>query len=206
LCERDFGITGLDETDEESESGSQNIQINTTRQQKRRKRPTTITREENETTVVATNIESTTTTTTTTTLEPCEIDMISTECYPILKSVQYISSWSDQVKTKWCNSATPYVNCIKMRMFNCENSSKYAESFEYFNKIRNYVENESNKSCPGGIEGCIVNPDDSRCRQGPKFKNMIDLNDSNSSTKLNKLSLLFYNLIFIFCYNLQKKI
>ncbi len=189
LCERDFGILEPDGADEAIEA-TENTEVTSTRRQKRRRRTTT------SPTTTTEEITTTTMTTTTTTSEPCEIELISTDCHPILTSVQYIESWSDQVKTRWCNSATPYFNCIKMRMFNCEASQKYAESFEYYSKIRNYVETESNKSCPGGIEGCVVNPADSRCRQGPKFKNMIEHNSAVGSIKLSKKILLFFSVVF----------
>ena len=77
------------------------------------------------------------------------------------------------VRKRWCNSATPYFNCLKARMYHCEGNARYADSFAYYAKVRAYVETESNKHCPGGIQGCIVNAADERCRAGPKFGNMV---------------------------------
>lgn len=77
------------------------------------------------------------------------------------------------VRKRWCNSATPYFNCLKARMYHCEGNARYADSFAYYAKVRAYVEAESNKNCPGGIQGCIVNAADERCRAGPKFGNMV---------------------------------
>ena len=77
-----------------------------------------------------------------------------------------------------------------MRMFNCALYARYADSFEYYTKINAYVETESNKKCPGGIEGCIVNRGDPRCRQGqPK--------ERSSTTESSANRLAFYGLVYL---------
>ena len=46
------------------------------------------------------------------------------------------------------------------------------ESMTYYEKIQNYVFTQSNKNCAGGIEGCIKNPNDVRCKTGVKLGEM----------------------------------
>ena len=67
-----------------------------------------------------------------------------------------------------CNSATSYYNCIKTRLVNCI-GVQYVESYTYYEKIQKYVQSQSNLNCPGGLEGCIVNANDVRCKMGVKY-------------------------------------
>lgn len=104
----------------------------------------------------------------TTTTSPCKINQISSECHSILANIQFNPTWNGVMKQKWCNSAGPYYNCLKVRLLNCF-GSQYAESFSYYEKIQKYVHSQANVNCPGGLEGCVGNPNDVRCKMGVKY-------------------------------------
>lgn len=55
-----------------------------------------------------------------------------------------------------------------MRMVNCF-GSQFAESMAYYEKIQKYVHSQANINCPGGLEGCVANPNDVRCKMGVKY-------------------------------------
>lgn len=106
----------------------------------------------NKTTQTTTTTTITTTTTTTTTQNPqCKINTIPSSCHSILNNVQFNAAWTGAIKQKWCNSATSYYNCIKLRLQSCY-GVQYMESMSYYEKIQNYVLAQSNKNCPGGID------------------------------------------------------
>lgn len=99
---------------------------------------------------------------------PCKISSISPDCTPILTNVQFNPAWNGVMKQKWCNSATAYYNCIKSRLHNCV-GVQYMESLSYYEKIEKYIHSQSNINCPGGLEGCVANPNDVRCKMGVKY-------------------------------------
>ena len=103
-----------------------------------------------------------------TTGPPCKISLISPDCTPILTNVQFNPAWNGVNKQKWCNSATAYYNCIKSRLHNCV-GVQYMESLSYYEKIEKYIHSQSNINCPGGLEGCVANPNDVRCKMGVKY-------------------------------------
>jgi hypothetical protein len=92
-----------------------------------------------------------------------------------------------------CNSATNYYNCIKTRLVNCI-GLQYVESYTYYEKIQKYVQSQSNLNCPGGLEGCIVNANDVRCKMGVKYG---EINFARSLSDKNFFSF-FFNFLLIF--------
>ena len=99
---------------------------------------------------------------------PCKINTISADCHPILTNVQFNPQWNGMLKQKWCNQATAYHQCIKGRLQNCV-GVQYMESLSYYDKIEKYIHSQSNVNCPGGLEGCLANPNDVRCKLGVKY-------------------------------------
>lgn len=53
-------------------------------------------------------------------------------------------------------------------MVNCY-GSQYTDSLGYYEKIQKYIHSQANINCPGGLEGCLANPNDVRCKMGVKF-------------------------------------
>jgi hypothetical protein len=120
----------------------------------------------------------------TTTPSPCKINTISTDCYPILTNVQFNPNWNGVQKQKWCNSAASYYNCIKVRTTDCL-GIQYLESVTYYQKIQKYIHTQSNLNCPGGLEGCIINANDVRCKMGVKYG---EVNGAKSFSTINNYS------------------
>lgn len=130
--------------------------------------------------------------TTTTTGVPCRINSISSDCHHLMQNVQFNTIWSGILKQKWCNSAGPYYNCLKIHMVNCH-AAVYQESVSYYEKMQKYIHSTSNINCPGGLEGCSVNSNDVRCKMGVKY------GETNGSIK-KKYSFFFLIYAFIFYY------
>jgi hypothetical protein len=131
----------------------------------------------------------------TTTTTPCKINLISPECHSILTNAQFSPTWNGVMKQKWCNSAGPYYNCLKVRLVNCY-GVQYAESVAYYEKIQKYIHSQANINCPGGLEGCIGNPNDVRCKMGVKYGETSG--GGGTSTTFNKHS----NYLFVFLFKL----
>lgn len=130
--------------------------------------------------------------TTTTTGVPCRINLISSDCHNLLPNVQFNPNWSGILKQKWCNSAGPYYNCLKIHMVNCH-AAIYQESVSYYEKIQKYIHSTSNINCPGGLEGCSVNSNDVRCKMGVKY------GEANGSLKIEiNFNFIINSFIFIF--------
>lgn len=104
----------------------------------------------------------------TTTTIPCKISQISADCHSILTNIQFSPTWNGVQKTKWCNSAGAYFTCLKVRLVNCY-GVQFAESVAYYEKIQKYIHSQANVNCPGGLEGCVANPNDVRCKMGVKY-------------------------------------
>jgi hypothetical protein len=124
---------------------------------------------------------------------PCRINTISTDCHPILTNVQFNPQWNGMLKQKWCNSATAYHQCIKGRIQNCV-GVQYMESLSYYDKIEKYIHSQSNVNCPGGLEGCLANPNDIRCKLGVKYGEASS--SANFNTQLNFLVLFFLSFYY----------
>lgn len=99
-------------------------------------------------------------------------------------------------KQKWCNSAGSYYNCLKSKINNCF-GNQYADSVSYYEKIQKYVHSQANINCPGGIEGCIANPNDVRCKMGVKYG---EANSSKTNLNFSRTKIVFKMLSFFFIY------
>lgn len=128
---------------------------------------------------------------------PCKINTISTDCHPILTNVQFNPAWNGVLKQKWCNQATSYYNCIKSRLANCL-GVQYMESLSYYEKIEKYIHSQSNLNCPGGLEGCVANPNDVRCKLGVKYGETSNANKLIIGSILKHSLFIFVILIFNF--------
>lgn len=124
---------------------------------------------------------------------PCKINTISLDCHPIMTNVQFNPSWNGVMKSKWCNSAGPYHNCIKARLLDCY-GPLYVESVAYYEKIQKYIHSQSNINCPGGLEGCTVNANDVRCKMGVKYG---ETSSADKVLKRDKFYFLFYLVSFL---------
>lgn len=71
-----------------------------------------------------------------------------------------------------------------MRLSNCHNKIKHAESLAYYTKIKNYIETEAEQKCAGGIGGCIMNPIHYMCRAGLRLANVGSVNSSGGQAKI----------------------
>lgn len=76
-----------------------------------------------------------------------------------------------------------------MRLFNCHNNIRYAQTLVYYTKIKDYVETEAENNCAGGIGGCIMNPSDYRCRASVKLANVGNVNSGTVQIKHLELSI-----------------
>lgn len=103
-------------------------------------------------------------------------------------------------KQKWCNSAGVYSNCLKTRMINCY-GSQYAESLAYYEKIQKYIHTQANLNCPGGLEGCIANPNDVRCKMGVKYGETSGDSSILYQSLFMTLFKLFLAVFFIYLYH-----
>lgn len=134
---------------------------------------------------------------TTTTGSPCKINSISSECHQIMTNVQFNPSWNGVMKTKWCNSAGPYYNCLKARLVNCY-GPMFMESVSYYEKIQKYIHSQSNINCPGGLEGCAVNANDVRCKMGVKYGETNSASIEVINKSIFSFSFIFINILLIF--------
>jgi hypothetical protein len=123
-----------------------------------------------------------------TTILPCKINTIPHDCQSILPNAQFNTAWNGVLKQKWCTKATSYHSCIKNRLHDCI-GVHYTDSLNYYDKILKYIYSQSNINCPGGLDGCIGNPSDIRCKMGVKYT------ETNRSANLSVLSSVFYFLI-----------
>ena len=159
-CEIEFGIAGVP-----VEEVSNSTDTTSTRKPKKKKKQKTTVRT---TTMTTTHLITSTTEASTTTADTCELNSIQTDCHPLFTNIQFVASWSKPAKQQWCSSATAYYNCIRVRMFDCQEKPKYAESLDYYEKVKSYVLTQASLNCAGGIEGCIVNTDDVRCKMATR--------------------------------------
>ena len=119
---------------------------------------------------------------------PCKINLISVNCHPILTTIAFNTAWNGVMKQRWCNSAGAYASCLKKHIIDCY-GVQYAESISYYENMQKYVHSQANINCPGGLEGCLVNANDVRCKMGVKF------GEANTANEIGVEIGLVFNLI-----------
>lgn len=85
-------------------------------------------------------------------------------------------------------------------MINCY-GSQYAESLAYYEKIQKYIHTQANLNCPGGLEGCIANPNDVRCKMGVKYGETSGDSSILYQSLFMTLFKLFLAVFFIYLYH-----
>lgn len=134
----------------------------------------------------------------TSTLSPCKVNQISANCHPILTNIQFSSVWNGIIKQRWCNSAGSYHTCLKSHLLNCYGNIQYAESISYYENMMKYVHSQANINCPGGLEGCLVNSNDVRCKLGVKFGEANHASSRLSTELLNSIVLPILMLAYFY--------
>jgi hypothetical protein len=125
------------------------------------------------------------------TQSPCKISQIATSCQLILANIHFNAGWNGVLKQRWCNSATSYHSCLKSSLVNCH-GNQYAESIRYYESMLNYIHSQANINCPGGLEGCMINLNDVRCKMGVKFGETNAAAERGPTSRLGKTPCLIF--------------